>query len=70
MAASSRPIHEKIQILKAAAEDLAAAGGDIPTVVRNTARILASVRMLEMGISDLFELGILDNASGDGRPAG
>jgi len=70
VAASSRPIHEKIQTLKAAAEDLAAAGGDIPAVARNTARILASVRMLEMGISDLFDLGVLDGARADGRPAG
>ncbi len=59
MAASSRPIHEKIQTLKAAAEDLAAAGGDIPAVARNTARILAGVKMLELGISDLFELEVL-----------
>jgi len=70
VAASCRPIHEKIQTLKAAAEDLAAAGGDIPAVARNTVRILASVRMLEMGISDLFDLGILDGASADGRLAG
>jgi hypothetical protein len=67
VAASGRPIHEKIQTLKAAAEDLAAAGGDIPAVARNTARILASVRMLEMGISDLFDLGVLDGASADER---
>jgi len=67
VAASSRPIHEKIQALKAAAEDLAAAGGDIPAVARNTARILASVKMLEMDISDLFDLGVLDNSSAGGR---
>ena len=59
MAASVSEIHEKIQVLKAAAEDLAAAGEEIPAVVRNTARIRASVKMMEWDISDLFDLGIL-----------
>lgn len=64
---SRRQIHEKIQTLKAAAEELAAAGEDLPAVVRNSARILASVKMLELGISDLFDLEVLDDASG-GHP--
>ena len=53
---SRRQIHEKIQILKAAAEELAAAGEDLPAVVRNSARILASVKMLELNLSDVLAM--------------
>jgi hypothetical protein len=55
---AAKNLHEKIQALKAAAEDLAAAGKEIPAVACNTARIRASVKMLELGISDLFDLGV------------
>ncbi len=54
-------LHEKIQALKAAAEDLAAAGKAIPAVARNTARILASCKMLELEISDPFDFGVMDS---------
>jgi hypothetical protein len=53
---SAAEIHEKIQAVKAAAEDLARAGAAIPAVVRNTARIRASIKMLEMGVCDVVEL--------------
>jgi hypothetical protein len=49
-----------LQTKRSAAEDLAAAGASIPAVVRNTERIKASVKMLELEFSDLFELDILD----------
>jgi hypothetical protein len=62
MAATVSEIHEKIQALKAAAEDLAAAGEEIPAVVRNTARIRAGCRMLELEVCDLFDLNILDHS--------
>jgi chaperonin cofactor prefoldin len=50
-------INAKIQLLKKTAQELNRIGEDFPTVVRNTARILASVKMLEINISDLVELG-------------
>ncbi|MGD8369651.1 MAG: hypothetical protein PVG78_18575 [Desulfobacterales bacterium] len=49
-----------LQTKRSAAEDLAAAGASIPAVVRNTERIKASVKMLELEFSDLLELDILD----------
>jgi hypothetical protein len=63
MAASVSEIHEKIQALKTAAEELAAAGEEIPAVCRNIARIRASCRMLELGVCDLIDLGIHDRSS-------
>jgi hypothetical protein len=53
---SAAEIREKIQAVKAATEDLARAGAAIPAVVRNTARIRASIKMLEMGVCDVVEL--------------
>ncbi len=49
-------IDDKIQLIKKTAEELQRSGADFPTLVRNTARILASVKMLELNISDLVEL--------------
>ena len=49
-------INDKIQLLKKTALELNRIGGDFPAVARNTARILASVKMLEINISDLVEL--------------
>ena len=50
-------INDKIQLMKKTAEDLNRIGEDFPAIARNTARILASVKMLEINISDLVELG-------------
>ena len=50
-------INEKIQLMKKTAEDLNHAGENFPAIARNTARILASIKMLEINISDLIELG-------------
>jgi hypothetical protein len=50
-------INDKIQLLKKTAEDLNRIGEDFPAIARNTVRILASVKMLEINISDLVELG-------------
>jgi len=50
-------INAKIQLLKKTAQELNRIGEDFPAVARNTARILASVKMLEINISDLVELG-------------
>ena len=49
-------LDQKIQALKTAAEALARAGEDIPAVQRNTDRILASLKMLEITISDIAAL--------------
>ena len=46
-------IDEKIRLLKAAALELRTAGAGIPAVEKNTDRILASIKMLELAISDV-----------------
>lgn len=46
----------KIRALGQTARELLDAAGDIEAVRRNTKRILASVRMLELTICDLCEL--------------
>lgn len=45
-------IDEKIQLLKAAALELRTAGAGVPAVEKNTDRILASIKMLELAICD------------------
>ena len=47
----------KIRILRQTAQELLDAAGDVEAVRRNTKRILASVKMLELNICDLCELG-------------
>ena len=49
-------INDKIQLLKKTAEDLNRMGEGFPAIARNTVRILASVKMLEINVSDLVEL--------------
>ena len=49
-------INAKIQLLKKAAEELNQIGENFPALARNTVRILASVKMLEINVSDLVEL--------------
>jgi hypothetical protein len=49
-------INAKIQLLKKTAQELNRIGENFPAVARNTVRILASVKMLEINISDLVEL--------------
>jgi hypothetical protein len=51
-----KQIDKKIQVLKKTTEELNQQCQDFPAVARNTARILASVKMLEINISDLVEL--------------
>jgi hypothetical protein len=47
---------EKIQLIKEAATELKDISGGIQAVDRNVGRILASVKMLEMGISDIVDI--------------
>jgi hypothetical protein len=47
---------ERIKAIKAAATELKSLSGDLEAVRRNADRILASVRMLEINVSDVVEL--------------
>ena len=47
---------EKIQVIKKAATELQRISGGIQAVDRNADRILASVRMLEINISDILDV--------------
>ena len=49
-------IAEKIQVMKRTAEELKRMGDNFPALTRNSVRILASVKMLEINVSDLVEL--------------
>jgi hypothetical protein len=49
-------IDHRISILKKAAEELAQMGDEFPALKRNTARILASIKMLEINVSDIIDL--------------
>jgi hypothetical protein len=51
-----KKIDTKIQLLKKTTEELNQLCKDFPAVARNTVRILASVKMLEINVSDLVEL--------------
>lgn len=49
-------IDERIQVIKQAAEELMEMAGQFPALERNTSRILASTKMLELNVSDLLSL--------------
>ena len=51
-----KKINAKIQLMKKTAEELHRIGENFPALARNTVRILASVKMLEINVSDLVEL--------------
>ena len=51
-----KKINAKIQLMKKTAEELNRIGENFPALARNTVRILASVKMLEINVSDLVEL--------------
>jgi hypothetical protein len=48
-------IHAKIQLMKKTAQELNRMGDNFPALARNTARILASLKMLEINISDVAD---------------
>jgi hypothetical protein len=48
-------LNEKIQAIKQAATELKELSGGIQAVDRNADRILASVKMLEINISDVLD---------------
>jgi len=49
-----RKLDTRIKIIKKAAEELKALSGGMQAVDRNAERILASVKMLEINVTDLF----------------
>jgi hypothetical protein len=51
-----KKINEKIQAMKTVAEELNRMGENFPALARNSIRILASIKMLEINVSDLAEL--------------
>jgi hypothetical protein len=51
-----KKLDTRIQAIKKAAQELKALSRRIPAVDRNTVRILASVKMLEINISDVKDL--------------
>ncbi len=53
-------INAKIQEIKKAAEELKHLGNNFPTLSRNADRILASIKMLEINITDCVDLDSLD----------
>ena len=51
-----KKIYDKIRVLKRTAEELNRMGEGFPALARNSTRILASVKMLELNVSDLVDL--------------
>ncbi len=49
-------INTEIQLMKDAAVELNRLGQDFPALTRNVVRILASIKMLELNITDIVEL--------------
>ena len=49
-------INSKVQLMKKTAQELKHLGADFPALTRNLVRIEASLKMLEINISDLCEL--------------
>jgi hypothetical protein len=49
-------IDAKIQLMKKTAEELNRIGEDFPALARNTVRILASIKMLEINVCDVVNL--------------
>lgn len=50
-----KKIDSQIQSIKKAAGELKQMAGEFPALKRNTARILASLKMLEINISDIVD---------------
>ena len=51
-----KQIHSKVQLMKDTARELKYLGEDFPALNRNLVRIEASLKMLELNISDLVDL--------------
>ena len=55
-----KDMDEELQRIKSAAENLNRMGENFPALSRNLVRILASVKMLELNISDYVDLQPVD----------
>ena len=53
-----KKIDDKIKLLRNTAEDLKDLAEKIPAITRNTTRLLASVKMMELNISDCIDFDI------------
>jgi len=53
-------INSRVQLLKRTAEELNQLGENFPALTRNIVRIMASIKMLEINITDVFALRIRD----------
>ncbi|QTA84752.1 hypothetical protein [Desulfonema magnum] len=51
-----KEIDDQIQVMISTADELKRLGEDFPALYRNVARIQASLKMLELNISDIREL--------------
>ena len=51
-----KQINSKVQLMKRTAAELRQLGEDFPALTQNLVRIEASLKMLEINISDLVEL--------------
>lgn len=51
-------IDSKIQVMKKNAEELNRMADEFPALARNTDRILASIKMLEINISDIVDTNL------------
>ena len=49
-------MNDKIVVIKKIASELAQMADEFPAVAKNTARILSSIKMLEINVSDLVDL--------------
>lgn len=49
-------IDDKIQTMKKAALELQGMADDFPALSRNVSRILSSIKMLELNVSDILDL--------------
>jgi hypothetical protein len=50
-------LHRNIQSARNAVAELKRLGEDFPAVARNAERMLASLKMLEINVSDMIDLG-------------
>ncbi len=48
-------INEKIQLLKKISEDILEEAVNFPSISRNCSRILASIKMMELNVSDIID---------------
>ena len=51
-------INSKIQMMKLTAEELSRIGENFPAIARNIVRLSATIKMLEINISDVVELDL------------